>query len=209
MIEDPAAAPIDSAVPIVRARRSGRPRDESLRDRVLETAIDLYADHGWSGFNFETVSTGAGVGRPALYRRWADRSALLIDAILSATPEVLDVDLGSLHDELSRLLCEYLQVMRGSRGRAGQRLYLDREVIPDVVEAVHQRLMGRRSEVVSLAIQRASDRTGKPSAIPDQLAFAFLLGGALQWGLLDDVHKPVHVQAIVTSVVKLTDLFDA
>ncbi|WP_261566557.1 TetR/AcrR family transcriptional regulator [Frankia gtarii] len=187
-----------------RRRGGGRPRDEGLRLRVLEIAVDVYAEHGWSGFNFETVSSAAGAGRPALYRRWADRSALLTDAILSTTPEVVDVDLGSLHDELLRILREYLQVLGGSRGRAGQRLYLDRDAIPDIVAAVHERLMGRRFQVVCAAMRRGADRAGRPAAIPDRLAFAFLLGGALMWGGGDDPRPAADAEAIVASVVALT-----
>jgi AcrR family transcriptional regulator len=190
-------------------RRGGRPRDKGLRGRVLEVAIDLYAEHGWSGFNFETVSTTAQVGRPALYRRWPDRSALLIDAFLSTTPEVADADLGVLHDELLRVLTDYQEVMHGSRGRAGQRLYLDRAAIPEVVAAVHQRLMGRRFEVVSAAISRAVEREGKASAVPNRLVFSFLLGAVLLWNP-DGTHgQPVDAEAVVTSVIELTGLTGA
>ncbi|MFC8826975.1 TetR/AcrR family transcriptional regulator [Streptomyces sp. NPDC057137] len=194
--------------PTTTPRRAGRPQDEGLRGRVLETAIGLYAEHGWSGFNFEAVARAAGVGRPALYRRWGDRETLLTDAVLGTTPEVTDNDLGSLHDELLRLLTDYAQVLRGSRGRAGLRLYLDRETIPEVVDAVHERLMGRRFEVVSAALARAADRAGTPSAIPDRLVFALLLGGTVLGEMDEALHQPGDAEVIVTSVVTLTGLGD-
>jgi AcrR family transcriptional regulator len=189
-----------------RRRPPGRPRDVELPRRVLEAALQVYALHGWGSFNFETVSTAAGVGRPALYRRWADRSALLTDALLSTTPEVLDADLGSLHDELHRVLSDYLRVMQGNRGRAGQRLYLDRDEIPDVLAAVEERLMRRRSQVVSRALSRAAARAGRPSAVSDNLTLAFLLGGALQWHAAGAERHPVDIDEIVTSVVRLSRL---
>jgi AcrR family transcriptional regulator len=174
----------------------------------VEVAIDVYAEHGWRGFNFESVSTAAQVGRPALYRRWPDRSALLIDAFLRTTPEVADTDLGVLHDELLRVLTDYQQVVRGSRGRAGQRLYLDRAAIPEVVASVHERLMGRRFEVVSAAIRRAVEREGKASAVPDRLVFSFLLGAVLLWSPDGAQSPPVDAEAVVASVIQLTRLTD-
>jgi AcrR family transcriptional regulator len=193
-------------------RQRGRPRDEALHDRVLHAAIDVYAEHGWRGFNFETVATAAAVGRPALYRRWPDSKALLVDAILATTPEVVDEDLGSLSAELARLLTDYEHVMRGSRGRAGPRLYLDESAIPDVVAAVHERLMGRRLGALTAAVRRAAARAGRPSAVPDRLLFAFLIGGALAWragapgrpGASDA--DALDVPAVVTALVSLTGL---
>ncbi|MFJ8754947.1 TetR/AcrR family transcriptional regulator [Streptomyces sp. NPDC102441] len=193
-------------------RRSGRPLDEGLRGRVLETAIDLYAEQGWSGFNFEAVARRAGVGRPALYRRWGDREALLKDTILGTSPEVLDADLGSLHDELLRLLSDYLQVLRGSRGRAGLRLYLDAPAIPGVVAAVHAQLMGRRYLAVSAALSRATERAGRPSALPGRLVFNLLLGGAVvgeigEIGVAGEAaREPTDAEGLVAAVVALTGL---
>lgn len=165
----------------------------------------MYAAHGWSGFNFETVSKAASAGRPALYRRWPDRDALLADALLSRSPEVTDVDLGSLAAELSRLINDYLKGMQGGRGRVGLRLYLEAERAGEEVAAVQRRLMERRHEVVAAALRRAEARAGRPSQATDQLVFALLFGGALLW----DAHRQVlapDTEAIIASLIRLTGL---
>lgn len=188
------------------ARQRGRPRDETLRSRCLDAAIDVYASLGWSGFNFESVAQEASVGRPALYRRWTDRGALLIDAMLHASPTIEDVDLGSLSDELARVLADYVAVLQGNRGRAGQRLYLDGQVIPDVLAAVHASLMGQRYEVVSNAIERASSRAGSRPLVSVRLAFSLLLGPALLWNVAEQGPSTLDVAVVVASVASVLGL---
>ena len=46
--------------------RPGRPRDPSLEPRVVAAALAVYAENGWSGFNFEAVARRAARQGPAL-----------------------------------------------------------------------------------------------------------------------------------------------
>jgi AcrR family transcriptional regulator len=192
--------------PAAPARRAGRPRDAGLPARVLATAVDVYAERGWTGFNFEAVAKAAGVGRAALYRRWADRSALLIDAMLTSAEQIHDVDLGSLQAELLVVLSDYVTANTGNRGRAGQRIFVDRHAIPGALEAVYADLMGRREAVVSAAVARAAARCGRPSLIEDRLTLSLLLGGALFWQLDAESGTPLDATAVVGAVSQMTGL---
>ncbi len=203
----PSPGPSDFRDPAPERRRPrGRPRDEGLRERCLKAAIDVYATLGWAGFNFESVGNHAGVGRPALYRRWTDRNALLIDAILHTTPTVDDEDMGSLREELKRLIVDYASVLDGNRGHAGQRLYLDAQVIPGVLAAVHESLMGRRYAVVSSAIRRAARRANAVPGISDQMAFGMLLGPVLLWNIGSLQATPIDFDTVIDSVTTLLRL---
>lgn len=139
-------------------RRTGRPENPDLRDKVLRAAIEIYAEKGWNGFNFDAVSTCAGVGRPALYRRWSDRLELLVDAFKQLTPGLVDQDLGSLRDELIQLGADYADMMRGPRGLAGTRLMADAEVHPKLFAPVTAEITGHRHELVQRSVQRALER---------------------------------------------------
>ncbi|WP_371572504.1 TetR/AcrR family transcriptional regulator [Streptomyces sp. NBC_01314] len=139
-------------------RRIGRPENPELRDNVLRAAIDCYAEKGWSGFNFDIVATRAGVGRPALYRRWADRTALLVDAFKQLTPGLVDEDLGSLRDELVRLGADYSTMMHGPRGLAGTRLMADAHFHPDLFARVSAEVGERREDLVRRSVERACSR---------------------------------------------------
>ena len=130
------------------------------------------------------------------------QSALLIDAIVQATPEIVDEDLGSLREELRRLVKFCCSVLHGNRGRAGQRLYLDAQTIPNVLAAVHERLMGRRYEVACSTIRgHAAKRANAIPAISERMAFQMFLGPALLWNVADQRRTPLDVEAVADSVV--------
>ncbi|MFO7548682.1 MAG: TetR-like C-terminal domain-containing protein [Acidimicrobiia bacterium] len=59
----------------------GRPRDASIDLAVLEATLTQLAHDGVSGFSLTAVAAAAGTTRPAIYRRWPDKTALVVDAI--------------------------------------------------------------------------------------------------------------------------------
>ena len=70
------------------ASKSGRPRDASIDERVLTITRQLLAQSGWHGVSLRLVAQQAGVGRASLSRRWPSKAALVLDAILGATPDL-------------------------------------------------------------------------------------------------------------------------
>lgn len=60
---------------------SGRPRDPAIDDAVLEETIRQLGRDGFAGLSLASVAAGAGTSRPAIYRRWPDKHALVVDAI--------------------------------------------------------------------------------------------------------------------------------
>lgn len=59
----------------------GRPRDTAIDTSVLDAALAELAAKGYAGFSLASVAAAAGTTRPAVYRRWSNRTALVIDAI--------------------------------------------------------------------------------------------------------------------------------
>jgi AcrR family transcriptional regulator len=59
----------------------GRPRDPSLNDAILTTALNLFVERGIAGMSMEQVAKHAGVGKPTIYRRWSTKERLVADAI--------------------------------------------------------------------------------------------------------------------------------
>lgn len=60
---------------------AGRPRSARIDLALREAALSTFVDHGLSDFTFDEVARRAGVSRTALYRRWSNREALLLDAL--------------------------------------------------------------------------------------------------------------------------------
>jgi AcrR family transcriptional regulator len=71
-----------------RIQRPGRPRDPRSYQAILEATISLLLDVGYLRFAIEGVASRAGVGKGTIYRHWASRGALIIEAITSPACEV-------------------------------------------------------------------------------------------------------------------------
>jgi AcrR family transcriptional regulator len=96
---------------------AGRPRDPTIDARILDAAIRIYADGGWSAFTFEAIARLCGVGKGAIYRRWNDRSALLAAAIEARWEPLNCIDTGSLRNDLKEFV--ELVVTRFADNQAG------------------------------------------------------------------------------------------
>lgn len=74
--------PFGGTVSAVSIPRSLRADAERNRERVLAAASDLFAEHGL-GVSLDEIAAAAGVGVGTVYRRFADKDAL-IDALFEA-----------------------------------------------------------------------------------------------------------------------------
>ncbi len=71
---------------------SGEPktrRGRESRDRIVEHAAALIAEHGVDGMSLEEVMAAAGVSKSQLYHYFADRDELVTAAIASRCEQVL------------------------------------------------------------------------------------------------------------------------
>lgn len=63
---------------------SGRPRRTDVNELVLTAARDLIRDQGYAGTSVDQIAARAGVAKTTVYRRWAAKSDLAVDAWVSA-----------------------------------------------------------------------------------------------------------------------------
>ena len=63
--------------------RRGRPRNDDIRQLILNTALDLAFEVGFRALTVEAIAAKAGVGKTTIYRRWPNKGAVVMDAFLS------------------------------------------------------------------------------------------------------------------------------
>jgi AcrR family transcriptional regulator len=85
-------------------RAGGRPRDPKLDRAILDAALTLLADGGYDGLTIEAVAAAAGVGKASVYRRFAGKEELVIEAVASLTEQPEPVVGEGVRDELVTLL---------------------------------------------------------------------------------------------------------
>ena len=67
-------------------RAPGRPRSVKIQRAILTATSSLIKDHGVPGVTIEAVAAAAGVGKPTIYRYWANAHELTMSALIDASP---------------------------------------------------------------------------------------------------------------------------
>jgi AcrR family transcriptional regulator len=90
----------------LRHRTDGR-LDRSRDPAILNAALQALAEHGYDATNMNDIAARAGVGKAAIYRRWASKAALITDALVYWRPDLLDDDApntGSLEGDFDEIV---------------------------------------------------------------------------------------------------------
>lgn len=88
-------------------RLRGRPRDPAIGDSALAAARELLAEVGWDKTTMVAISERAGVGKPALYRRWPSKTHLVFEAVFGWVDESPPVADATDPEEWVRASCNY------------------------------------------------------------------------------------------------------
>ena len=77
-------------------RARGRPRSAEVDEAVLLATVELAGEVGVSRLSMDDVAVRAKVSKATIYRRWASKEALVLDALRAAMVPIEDDDTGSL-----------------------------------------------------------------------------------------------------------------
>jgi AcrR family transcriptional regulator len=81
----------------------GRRRDPAIDEAVRAAVRELLEQDGYDAVSFQRVAQIAGVGQPAVYRRWPTKSDLVEAAVFFSGGEPVPPPTGDLHGDLSTL----------------------------------------------------------------------------------------------------------
>lgn len=79
------------------------PRIDRTRAAVLRATAEVLLDVGCERLTIDEVAERSGVARSTIYRRWGERSALLIEAVENLVEPHEPPETGSLRDDLTYL----------------------------------------------------------------------------------------------------------
>ncbi|GAA2049943.1 TetR/AcrR family transcriptional regulator [Catenulispora yoronensis] len=83
----------------------GRKRDASRDAALCQAALEVLAEVGYDRMTVDAVAARAGAGKATLYRRWADKAELVVDAIGRMKARPVLPDTGTLRGDLIALAC--------------------------------------------------------------------------------------------------------
>jgi AcrR family transcriptional regulator len=116
-------------------RRRGRPREVDLDRIILEAAIAELCGSSVSNLTFDGLALVTGVAKTTIYRRWPNKTHLIIDAIDLLRSNAPVVDTGNARADIEQGLDSMLQIFVSPVGRAIASVYVDRMFNPELAAA--------------------------------------------------------------------------
>ncbi len=175
-------------------RRTGRPRDTAVDQRVLDAAGDLLHAAGYSGLSIDEVAARAGTAKTTLYRRWPTKDHLAVAVAARILGDVPIASTGNLRRDLTDFaaaLAESLNRIRLVGQRADNTSAgLAAEIVaaaarhPDIGDAVHAGFAERHA----LALARLRSAQDNEGLKPDVDAAV----------LIDQIAGPVYYRILIT-----------
>ncbi len=95
----------------------GRPPSAAARRKALTSAHEILMEDGFGRLTIEAVSARSGIGKPTIYRNWANASELAMAALMEGHPETVADMPGTLPDRLRRQVTGIVTAFATTRGR--------------------------------------------------------------------------------------------
>lgn len=187
-----------------KSARVGRPRSAAADEAILEAALELLAEVGFTGMSMEEVARRAGVGKDTLYRRWHSKEAMVRGAIARMAAEEVKVpDTGSLDGDLRAYLRSIVRLLtRSDFGRIVAGLVGEASRNPEL-GVVFRAFWASRRKVAKEVALRAGD--GRPAVDVNEDVLIDLLVGPIYYRLLISGAplSPAYIDRLVDAVVKI------
>jgi AcrR family transcriptional regulator len=153
------ADPQNAVAPEPKAKL-GRKRDHSRDPEILDAALEVLAETGYDGMTIDMVATRAKAGKATLYRRWASKGELVIDAVAcmkQIDPEAIP-DTGTLRGDLVAMIKPHALHDADKKLRIMGALTSMLARDPELADAAYAAIVEPRAAVNRMLLQRAIDR---------------------------------------------------
>jgi AcrR family transcriptional regulator len=183
-------------------RRPGRPRSQEANTAILSAALDLLLEHGAAQTSIEQVAQRAGVTRATVYRRFTDKTALLVQAIESLhtdhEPSALD------WPDIQRMLTDWAGYLSQPRNRKMlRRLHSAADDYPELLRAYLDAHGRRRASAVRKTLAQAREDHQLPPGSDVEILQQLLNGAALHHlGAYPDTSSALEIEAYLIAMLK-------
>ena len=136
-------------------RAGGRPLDESVDAAILDATWQLLLKDGYSRMSIARVAETAQVGKPAIYRRYRDKSELVAAVIADKSARVPPVDTGSARGDL----IEHLEFARRRFTiRLAGTLLVEETKHPELLRQFREGMLLPRRDQIAASLVRGQER---------------------------------------------------
>ncbi|MFJ8975308.1 TetR/AcrR family transcriptional regulator [Streptomyces sp. NPDC102282] len=152
--------------------RSGRPRSAEADAAILEATRASLVDLGWSKLTMGDVATRAGVAKTTLYRRWAGKNELVVDAVAVLFDELELPDLGSLAADVEAVVLQFAALLERPETKTALMAVVAESTRDEALrDRIRNSIVARQKRLVLQGRERAQGR-GELPLEPDPEAAA-------------------------------------
>uniref|UniRef100_A0AAU3GQU3 TetR/AcrR family transcriptional regulator n=1 Tax=Streptomyces sp. NBC_01401 TaxID=2903854 RepID=A0AAU3GQU3_9ACTN len=152
--------------------RSGRPRSAEADAAILEATRASLVDLGWSKLTMGDVATRAGVAKTTLYRRWAGKNELVVDAVAVLFDELELPDLGSLSADVEAVVLQFAALLERPETKTALMAVVAESTRDEALrDRIRDSIVARQKRLVLQGRERAQERGELPTE-PDAVVAA-------------------------------------
>ncbi|CAL9580091.1 TetR/AcrR family transcriptional regulator C-terminal ligand-binding domain-containing protein [Streptomyces sp. NPDC003642] len=145
------------------ASRTGRPRSAAADAAILAATREALVDLGWSKLTLGDVATRAGVAKTTLYRRWAGKHELVVDAVAELFDALELPDRGSLAADIEGVVLQFAAILALPEAKSGLMAVVAEATRDDALrERVRASVVDRQKRLVLEGRARAQARGELP-----------------------------------------------
>jgi AcrR family transcriptional regulator len=153
-----------------------RTLDPTVDDAIAAAALALLTEQGFARMTIEAVARAAGVGKPAIYRRFSDKAGLVAHVISRQLPALESTELGDARAELWRAVEQGLPTDGPAYVRLIGGLIAEQDRHPELIEAFRTTILLPRRAVVRSIVERGQARGEIRSDIDPEAALDLMAG---------------------------------
>ena len=164
--------------------RQGRPRDPHVDAAARRAALDLLVEEGFARMSMEGVAARAGVGKAAIYRRWDNKTALVLDAV----HELLSPHLGDwphtddIRADLEAIYRLFMERVMGTEGGMMRAVASEMARYPEMAKMIKEQFVAcRKADLVERirSAQAGGELPAGDTELMAEVGFAIIFHRAL------------------------------
>ncbi|GII90103.1 TetR/AcrR family transcriptional regulator [Sinosporangium siamense] len=164
------------------ARPAGRPRSMKAERAIIEATLDMMGEGlSVSDLSIEAVAARAGVGKTTIYRRWAGKEDLIVDALASLKAPMPPLAGVSVRDDLITYLTATMRESTEGRTRCIVTMAMgEAPRYPEMAARFRQIAIEPRRAAVRALLQRGIESGELRPDADVELAMS-MLSGTMMW----------------------------
>ncbi|WP_149828775.1 TetR/AcrR family transcriptional regulator [Streptomyces tailanensis] len=144
-------------------RATGRPRSTTADTAILAATREALVELGWSKLTLGDVAARAGVAKTTLYRRWAGKNELVVDAVAALFDELRLPDRGSLAADIEGVVLQFAAILARPEAKSGLMAVIAESTRDEALrERIRTSIVARQKRLVLEGRTRAQSRGELP-----------------------------------------------